>query len=66
METSLGFIETEEREIRTIKFWRMEYAGERAGGCINLGFSCLACIDIVLRYAKQYVDRRWDGGRPLC
>ena len=26
----------------------------------QFGFSCLACIDIVLRYAKEYVDRRWD------
>ena len=50
-ETSLVFIEKEEKKIRKIKFWRKEYSGERAGGFINFGFSCLACIDIVFEYA---------------
>ena len=50
-ETSLVFIEKEEKKIRKIKFWRKEYSGERAGGFINFGFSCLACIDIVFGYA---------------
>jgi hypothetical protein len=50
-ETSLVFIEKEEKKIRKVKFWRKEYTGERARGFINLGFSCLACIDIVFGYA---------------
>ena len=50
-ETSLVFIEKEEKKIREIRFWRKEYSGERARGFINLGFSCLACIDIVFGYA---------------
>ena len=50
-ETSLVFIEKEEKKIRKIKFWRKEYSGERARVFINLGFPCLACIDIVLWYA---------------
>jgi hypothetical protein len=34
-ETSLGFIEKEEKKIRKIKFWRIEYGGERARGFIS-------------------------------
>jgi hypothetical protein len=50
-ETSLGFIGKEEKKIRKIKLWWKEYGGERAGGFIDFGVSCLACINIVLRYA---------------
>ena len=50
-ETSLGFIEKEEKRVRKIKFWRKEYGLERARGFINLRLSRLAYIDIVLRCA---------------
>jgi len=61
---SLGFIEKEEKKIRKIKFRRKRCGGEREKkNIISLGFSCLACTDIVLRYVWQYVDPSWDGSR---
>jgi len=45
--------------MREIEFWRKGYEGERARGYINLGFCCLACVDIVQVGMDVALLTRW-------